>query len=57
MHHCLVDDFMTRRKGFIDHRLDNITEVEFKANTLPSEMKVILIKPSFGNPINFFAED
>lgn len=54
MHHCLVDEFMTGRKNFIDHRLDNVTEVEFKPDTLPSEMTVMLIKPSLGNPINFF---
>lgn len=54
MHHCTVDGFMTSRKNFIDHRLDDVTEVEFKSNTIPSEMTVILIKPSLGNPINFF---
>jgi L-ascorbate metabolism protein UlaG (beta-lactamase superfamily) len=54
MHHVLVDEFMTRRKGFIDHRVDNVTEVEFKANTLPSEMQVILIKPALGTPLDFF---
>lgn len=57
MHHTLVNKFMTERKGFIDHRLDNITEVEFKKETLPSEMQVVLIKPSLGNQINFFAEN
>ena len=57
MHHVIVDDFMTSRKGFIDHRLDNVTEVEFRRDTIPDEMTVILIKPSLGNPINFFAEE
>lgn len=56
MHHTLVNEFMTERKHFIDHRLDNVTEVAFTPDTLPSEMTVILIKPSLGNPINFFAE-
>jgi L-ascorbate metabolism protein UlaG (beta-lactamase superfamily) len=56
MHHTLVNEFMTGRKHFIDHRLDNVTEVAFTPDTLPSEMTVILIKPSFDNPINFFAE-
>ncbi len=55
MHHCVVNEFMTRQKHFIDHRKDNVTEVEFTADTLPSEMTVVLIKPSLGNPINFFA--
>jgi len=53
-HHCLVDEFMTDRKNFIDHRVDNVTELEFKANKLPSEMTVILLKPVNNNPINFF---
>jgi len=57
MHHTLVSKFMTERKGFIDRRIDNVTEVEFKKETLPLEMQVILIKPSLGNPINFFAEN
>ena len=56
MHHCIVNGFMTSRKNFIDHRLDNVTEVEFKAETIPPEMTVILLKPSLGNPVNFFAE-
>jgi L-ascorbate metabolism protein UlaG (beta-lactamase superfamily) len=53
-HHCTVDEFMTARKNFIDHRKNNVTEVELKAGTLPSEMTVILLKPMLGNPINFF---
>jgi len=57
MHHTKVDAFMTSRKNFIDHRVDNVTEVEFKRDTLPSEMTVMLLKPSLGNPINFFAEE
>lgn len=54
MHHCHVDEFMTTRKHFIDHRMDNVEEVEFKKETLPFEMTVILFKPSNGNPIDFF---
>ena len=47
---------MAERKHVIDQRLDNISEVSFTPDAPPSEMTVILIKPSFGNPINFFAE-
>lgn len=54
MHHCHVDEFMTDRKNFIDHREDGVVELEFKKDKLPSEMTVILIKPCNGNPINFF---
>ena len=54
MHHCHVDEFMTERKNFIDHRKDNVIEVEFKKDKLPSEMTVILFKPCNGNPLNFF---
>lgn len=57
MHHTLVNEFMTGRKHFIDHRLDDVTEVVFTPETLPADMTVILIKPSLGNPINFFAEE
>jgi L-ascorbate metabolism protein UlaG (beta-lactamase superfamily) len=54
MHHCYIDEFMTDRKNFIDHRKDNVTEVEFKKDKLPSEMTVILFKTCNGNPLNFF---
>jgi L-ascorbate metabolism protein UlaG (beta-lactamase superfamily) len=54
MHHCYVDEFMTGRKNFIDHRKDNITEVEFKKDKLPSEMTVMLFKTCNGNPTDFF---
>jgi L-ascorbate metabolism protein UlaG (beta-lactamase superfamily) len=54
MHHCYIDEFMTGRKNFINHRIDNVTEVEFKKDNLPSEMTVVLIKPSLGNPFDFF---
>jgi len=41
MHHVKVNEFMTERKGF--SKLDT-SEMEFKPDTLPSEMKVILLK-------------
>lgn len=45
MHHVRVDEFMTNRKGFVDHRADNISEIDVSADSLPLEMKVILLKP------------
>lgn len=46
MHHIRVDEFMTGRKGFIDHRVDNVSELTFEAATLPQEMQIILLKPA-----------
>ncbi len=54
MHHCYVDEFMTNRKNFIDHRKDDVVEVEFKKDKLPSEMTVVLFKTCNGNPLDFF---
>lgn len=54
MHHVVVDDFMTKRKGFM--KMD-VSEVTFTADTLPDEMKVMLLTPDKGNPVNFFAEE
>lgn len=54
MHHCHVDEFLTERKNFIDHRKDNVMEVEFKKDKLPSEMTFILFNTCNGNPLNFF---
>ena len=57
MHHVIVNEFMTGRKGFVDLTVDNVTEVEFTAESLPSEMQVVLFKPSLGNPVNYCDEE
>jgi len=46
MHHFRVNEHLTSQKGFIDYRADKVTEVELKADTLPSKMKFFLLEPS-----------
>jgi len=46
MKNARADDYMRSLKGFT--RLDNTSELEFKARTLPSDMKVIMLTPELG---------
>jgi L-ascorbate metabolism protein UlaG (beta-lactamase superfamily) len=46
MKNAREDDYMTGLRGFI--RLDNTSELEFRAEALPSEMKVMMLTPSLG---------
>lgn len=54
MHHAKMDEFMTSRKGFTNLRQDNISELKFEADSLPTEEKLFWLKPALGgHEINF----
>jgi len=44
MHFVTLNEYITSFKGFT--RMDNVSELEFKAGKLPSEMKIIMLKPA-----------
>ena len=50
MKEARVDDYMKSLKGFTD-LTDKTSEVEFTAKTLPSEMKVLMLKSSLDSPM------